>query len=198
MSSSGGRLNATRVKRRRPSLVALQPSTHSEHTAAAAPSSSCSGASICGTRSLESSTPSTNRSASGLCAARVASARLASSGEASHPATAISRSCACESSERRAASREATCAIGQTCASPPKRPIAYIVGRRDRSSRLRASLGLAAERVAIDIKPTLSSICNSERPQSMIPSPEDAPSKDVVLLLRKKTGLQPRFQLSNR
>ena len=32
----------------------------------------------------------------------------------------------------------------------------------------------------------------------MIPSPEDAPSKDVVLLLRKKTGLQPRFQLSKR
>ena len=42
----------------------------------------------------------------------------------------------------------------------------------------------------------LSIYLNSERPQSMIPSPEDAPSKDVVLLLRKKTGLQPRFQLA--
>eukprot|EP00964_Phaeocystis_antarctica_P012811 scaffold7026_cov65-Phaeocystis_antarctica.AAC.10 len=105
-SSSGGKSNATRVRCRRPSLVATQPPAHREHTAAAAPSSSSSGASKCGTRSLESSTPSTAHCGSGLCAARMASARFLTSVDASHPAAAISRSCACESSARRSAIRE--------------------------------------------------------------------------------------------
>eukprot|EP00964_Phaeocystis_antarctica_P035508 scaffold20281_cov48-Phaeocystis_antarctica.AAC.2 len=79
MSTSAGKSKATRVRRRRPSLVVFQPSAHREHTAAAAPSSSGSGASKRGARSLESSTPSTNRCASGLFAARIASAWLVTS-----------------------------------------------------------------------------------------------------------------------
>ena len=42
----------------------------------------------------------------GLCAARMASARFLTSADASHPAAAISRSCACERSKRRAVNRE--------------------------------------------------------------------------------------------
>ena len=75
-SRSSGMSSATRVRRCRPSLIAFQPSAHREHPPAAAPSSSRSGASRCGTRSLESSTPSTAHCASGLCAARMASARF--------------------------------------------------------------------------------------------------------------------------
>ena len=75
-SRSSGMSSATRVRRCRPSLIAFQPSAHREHPTAAAPSSSRSGASRCGTRSLESSTPSTAHCASGLCAARMASARF--------------------------------------------------------------------------------------------------------------------------
>ena len=54
-----------------------------------------------------SSTPSTAHCASGLCAARRASARSLTWVDASHPAAAISTSCACDRPARRAAIREA-------------------------------------------------------------------------------------------
>eukprot|EP00964_Phaeocystis_antarctica_P157132 scaffold127184_cov84-Phaeocystis_antarctica.AAC.4 len=94
------------------SLVAFQSSAHCEHTAAAAPSSCFSGASTSRTRSLECRTPSTTRCVS----ARIASAKAVSSVDASHPAVAIRRSCACERLPR-PASRETSVAVGSTLSS---------------------------------------------------------------------------------
>ena len=77
-------------------LPSSRPPTASTRRPPRRPPAARQAASKCGTRSLESSTPSTAHCASGLCAVRMAPARFFTSADASHPAAAISRKELCE------------------------------------------------------------------------------------------------------
>ena len=95
--SSSGRSSGTGFSRRRGSLVAVQPASHCEHIAAAAPSSVSSGPRMEGTRSGESSTRSTSSCDSGLWVAMHSSAAAWSAGLSEHSRAASSASTSCGS-----------------------------------------------------------------------------------------------------
>ena len=86
-------------------MVAFHPTSHCEHTAAAAPSFASSGPRMKGTRSGESSTRSTNSCDSGLWAAMHSSAMACSAGLSEHSRAARSASTSCGSWPSRRLSR---------------------------------------------------------------------------------------------
>ena len=108
VSISTGSSSGTCFSRRRGQgglLVAFQPASHCEHTAAAAPSFASSGPRMEGTRSGESSTRSTNSCDSGLWTAMHSSATACSAGLSEHSRAASAASTSCGSWPNRRLSR---------------------------------------------------------------------------------------------